>query len=364
MKRGRVNKRGREVNDIEIDNEEAEVVQLIFDLYLTKGYGPQRISTYLTQQGIMTRKGDNFINATICNMLKNKSYTGILKSGDAESERFPELQIIPQKTFENVQEMRRQRSAEMQEQRRTPLNTKGSTLLSGNVFCGHCGARLIVTTNRKKYIRKDGSTTKRTVTRYVCYNKTRHKYKCDGQTGYSTKKLDKIIHEIASDLFTQLNELSKELVVEEYYDKCIAENSAALIQAKEVLQVRLAEVKEYEAEVIKVIRGESKLEATLLNKLHHEANEQVHEAERRVDEVKVSLDSLEKMERKLGEQYDAIHSWSESYDSCDLETRKMLLSRVFREVKVKRGYEIEIKLMDSAKLLGNIFGKLNVNLEW
>lgn len=363
VKRGRVNKRGHEVNDIEIDNEEAKVIRLIFDLYLTRGYGPQRISTYLTKRGIMTRKGDNFINVTIGNMLKNKTYTGVLKSGDTESEIFPELQIISLKTFEDTQEMRLQRSIAMQNQRRIPLNTKGSTLLSGNVFCGHCGARLIVTSNGKKYIRKDGSVTKRTVARYVCYNKTRHKCKCDGQTGYSAKKLDEMIHKIVSDLFGQLNELSKELVVDDYYKKGIAENSAALVQAKEVLQACLVEVRDYEAEVIKVIRGESKLEAALLNKLHRMASEQVHEAERRVDEIKVSLDSLGEMREKLGEQYDAIHSWAESYDSCDLETKKMLLSKVFKEIKVKRGYEIEIVLTDSARLLGNIFGKLNARLE-
>jgi hypothetical protein len=44
------------------------------------------------------------------------------------------------------------------------------------VFCGHCGARLVVTTNGKKYVRKDSHMTVKTRTRYVCYNKTRHKH--------------------------------------------------------------------------------------------------------------------------------------------------------------------------------------------
>lgn len=49
VKRGRVNKRGHEVYEIEVDEQEAKVVRLIFDLYLTKGYGSQRLSTYLAE---------------------------------------------------------------------------------------------------------------------------------------------------------------------------------------------------------------------------------------------------------------------------------------------------------------------------
>lgn len=73
-KRGRVNKRGHEVYEIEVDDEESSVIRLIFDLYLTKGYGSHRISTYLTDYGILTRKGDNFTSSTINNILGNRAY--------------------------------------------------------------------------------------------------------------------------------------------------------------------------------------------------------------------------------------------------------------------------------------------------
>jgi DNA invertase Pin-like site-specific DNA recombinase len=81
VKRGRVNKRGHEVYDIEVDEQESAVVRLIFDLYLTKGYGSQRISTYLAGHGMTNRKGENFTNVTISNMLRNRAYIGVLKDG-------------------------------------------------------------------------------------------------------------------------------------------------------------------------------------------------------------------------------------------------------------------------------------------
>ena len=40
-----------------------------------------------------------------------------------------------------------ERTNERKEHRTVPLNTTGQSLLSGNVFCGHCGGRLVLTTN-------------------------------------------------------------------------------------------------------------------------------------------------------------------------------------------------------------------------
>ena len=38
------------------------------------------------------------------------------------------------------------------EYRTLPLNTTGQSLLSGNIFCGHCGGRLTLTTNGKQFL--------------------------------------------------------------------------------------------------------------------------------------------------------------------------------------------------------------------
>ena len=194
-KQGRFNKRNQEVNEILVDEQEAMVVQKIFDLYITQGMGSQRISTFLTEQGVFNRKGTNFTNCTIANMLKNRTYLGVLKSGETESKIFEHLQIIEPHLFETAQKLMEQRSAAYAE-RRVPLNTKGNSLLSGNIFCGHCNARMTITTNGKKYHRKDGEVTIKPRTRYVCYNRTRHKHLCDGQTGYTVRKLDKVIDKV------------------------------------------------------------------------------------------------------------------------------------------------------------------------
>ena len=51
-KRGRINKRNREVCDLTVDDDAAKIVQLIFYKYVHEGYGAQRLCRYLTELGI------------------------------------------------------------------------------------------------------------------------------------------------------------------------------------------------------------------------------------------------------------------------------------------------------------------------
>ncbi|MDL2233550.1 recombinase family protein [Ruminococcaceae bacterium OttesenSCG-928-L11] len=358
-KQGRVNKGNNEVNEILIDEREAEIVRTIFDLYITKGYGSQRIATYLLEHGILNRKGNNFTNVTIHHMLENKTYIGILKSGESQSDILPHLQIIDPYTFETAQNIRLQRSAQWNE-RRIPLNTRGSSLLSGNIFCGHCGARMIVTTNGKKYHRRDGEVTVTPRTRYVCYNRTRHAHLCDGQTGYTVRKLDTVVDSVAHTLFEQLNDVPKDALIAERYANRIAEYQTQLVMAKAALQKDTAEVLEYEAEVIKVIRGESKLNPDLLNKLHEDAKAKAAESDQAVKKLEKQIRDSEQMKDSLSRQFDTMRTWADMYDGCDTETKKMILSRIMKSVKVRRGYDIEIDFtVDFEQIRGS--GSLGAN---
>ena len=285
-------------------------------------------------------------------MLKNNSYTGVLKSGETVTDIFPELQIIDPDVFEMAQKLLQQRSTKNNTERTAPLNTRGSSLLSGNVFCGHCGARLTVTTNGKKYHRKDGEVTVTPRTRYVCYNKTRHKHLCDGQTGYTVSKLDKMIDEVIHRLFERLNDLPKEYIIEERYAEQIAEIKLQLTTARAAFQAHSAEVMEFEAEVIKIIRGESKLNSDLLNKLYEEAKGKAAESEHTVLELNEKLKNSEEMRVALSKQFDNIKSWSDMYDGCGTETKKMILSHIMKTVRVSRDYEIEIDLTVDIDQLG------------
>ena len=99
VKHGRVNKRNQEVYDLEIDEQEAAIVRLIFQKYVYEGYGAQRLCHYLCEHNIMGRDGKNIPNVSIVRMIRNKSYTGYLINGKVETE-CPQLRIIEARSCE------------------------------------------------------------------------------------------------------------------------------------------------------------------------------------------------------------------------------------------------------------------------
>lgn len=59
-----------------VNEEEAEVVRIIFDLYANKGLGVRRISLTLFDMGHTSREGNEFNTATIRHILTNPKYKG------------------------------------------------------------------------------------------------------------------------------------------------------------------------------------------------------------------------------------------------------------------------------------------------
>ena len=91
-----INKRKHELYELHINEQEAEIVRLIFDKYVYEGYGAQRIATYLNNAGYRARSGKCWHPGSLRGMVGNLTYMGVLRCGDARSELIPELQIIPQ----------------------------------------------------------------------------------------------------------------------------------------------------------------------------------------------------------------------------------------------------------------------------
>ena len=149
---GRVNKKNQEVCDLVIDEAEAEIVRLIFHKYVYEGYGAQKLSHYLYEQGVVGRNNKNIPNTSIVRMIKNKGYTGYLINGAVETE-CPQLRIIEPELFKQAQELRQARTCE---RGGTSLGTSSKALLTGLVYCGHCGNRLSLTSSGRIHTYADG----------------------------------------------------------------------------------------------------------------------------------------------------------------------------------------------------------------
>lgn len=337
--KGRVNRRNKPVYDLVINQDEAEIVRLIFRKYVYEGMGAQAISHWLTDQHITKKDGRGFPNTSINRMIKNVLYTGVIKNGDTSSQQMAELQIIDQETFEQAQRIMKART---QSRGEVPLNIRGDSLLAGKVYCGHCGGVLCLTTSGRRRRKSDGTLAPARV-RYSCFYKVRHKNECDGQSGYSRDKLDHMVDQIIRLTFQEIKAISKGELLSAQSKRQQAALQVTIKQLTAQIQAKQREQEDLKRETIRVIRGESKLTDELLGELIESNRIQLQEME---DAVQAKEDELRKItegNQALEAEYNRIMSWADLYDQCPIGTKKMIISTLIQSVRVFRDYKLQIK---------------------
>lgn len=343
VKSGRFNKKKHELLDLQINEEEAAVVRLIFDKYTSEGYGAQRIATYLNRLGYRTRAGKNWHPASIRGILCNPTYTGVLRSGDSRSNVLPELQIISPQQFDTAQKIREDRSDRAKERPTVPQNTKGQSLLSGNVFCGHCGARLTLTTSGKYRRLRDGSMDKTPRIRYVCYGKTRKQTECDGPTGYTMHILDNIIDKMIREIFRKMKGISKNDLIQARYAKELNLRKSHMAAVKAELSKATETLNVLRAEIVRSIQGESAFSQDTLAGLIRDSEAKCSELQTQYKEAEAAVLSEEQLLNQLTDQYEELISWADLYDHATFEAKKMIVNCMIRRVEVFRDYKLNVE---------------------
>ncbi|MCI2036333.1 MAG: recombinase family protein, partial [Oscillospiraceae bacterium] len=323
-KRGRVNKRNHEVYDLAVDQNEAGIVRLIFHKYVDEGYGAQRLCRYLHDNGIKSRDGKGFPNTSLNRIIKNVMYTGIIKNGNSQSQYIEALQIIDNDVFSHAQEIMRQRT---QPHSSVPLNCKGKSLLVGNIYCAHCGNRLTLTTSGRKKKMPDGTIQKEIRMRYQCHYKVRHPGECDGQSGYSVKKVDAIVDQLIRIKFSEITAASESEILSGQHEKDIELAKSKYEMAKAHLQDKQKELGDYKGEALKVIRGQSKMSIDLLNTLVTETEAKIKEAQMALDAADAELKELLETSENRKREYDRLLSWADLYDKSSFAAKKMIVSQ-------------------------------------
>ncbi|NCC68187.1 MAG: recombinase family protein [Clostridia bacterium] len=343
-KSGVINKRKHEVYKLVIDEEEAKVVRRMFDLVVASGFGRWRLAMFLNEKGILNRDGRNWHDATVGAILHNVIYKGILRSGETYSEPFEEFQIIDPYTFDRAQEIMRDRIKESKETRTTPLNTSGQSLLSGNVFCGHCGGRLVLTTNGKVVRLANGEIKGVKRIRYVCYNKTRRRLACDGQTGYTMRILDDAVTEVLHQIFNRMSAVTDEIIINSVQERNMAKLRADVKRVKAENSKANTEYESLKAEVVKAVQGKSKMPMEVLSELVDESRDKVLVTSERLSTLMAELDHGNEKETEMKAELDRIRSWAEIFDSSEMDVKKMIANYIIKRVNVYEGYELDIVL--------------------
>lgn len=246
-KRGRINKRNREVCDLTVDDDAAKIVQLIFYKYVHEGYGAQRLCRYLTELGIC------------------------------------------------------------------------------------------------KAIQKDGTVRREIRCRYQCHYNLRHPGECDGQSGYGVTKLDGIVEKIIRHQFAQIKMASQDDVIAQQHEKAVELAQARCNMAEMQLSEKRRELEDYQKEIIKVIRGESRLNADLLNELIDNAQTDVEALSQTAEAARQELESRTADMETEQQEYDKLKTWADLYDNCNFAAKKVIVSQFIKSVRIYRDYTLEVE---------------------
>ena len=269
-----------------------------------------------------------------------KGYTGYLINGAVETE-CPQLRIIEPELFEQAQELRQARTCE---RGGTSLGTSSKALLTGLVYCGHCGNRLSLTSSGRTHTYADGHTVKEVRPRYSCFYKIRHPGDCDGQSGYGVSKLDSIVEEVVRQIFAQFREVSRKKLLES-----VKTNDAARIQKKvkkiqKDLESKQKELDDLKAETILVIRGVSALDKELLGTLVAEARETLETLEKQLVQAQEEYEEATKTAKRSNYICNELFTWADVYDTANHDERRAILQQFIAEIRVRKDYEISITL--------------------
>ncbi len=355
-KSGKFNKRNKEINRLVVDEAEAQIVKKMFELCISYGYGRCRIAGYLNEHGFKNRHGGTWCEASIGTILHNIQYMGILRSGDSISEPFEALRIITPEIFEKAQAIMKMRLTGNQAIRTIPLNTKGQSLLSGNIFCGHCGGRLVLTTSGKVVRLADGETKGVKRIRYICYNKTRKRIECDGQTGYSMHILDGAVEEMFISTVSKIATASDQTTINVPQKEHIHELQRKLNAAEANRVKALTEYSAVKHKVEEVIKGSTKIPNALLDSLAEEAYRTLAQTEEECSTLKCELSDAMKRSAEITKMYDSVRIWARIFDICSCEAKKMILSSAVQRVELSRGYQIKIVYSEQIQMLLDTLG--------
>lgn len=340
---GIFNKRKHEVYKLEIDEDEARVVRMMFNLCVGSGYGRCKIANLISSQGIQTRTGGNWHEATVGHILHNITYMGVLRSGESQSEVFPELQIIDPTTFELAQKLMTERVNEFNEQRTLPRNTSGQSMLSGNLFCGHCGGRLTLTTNGTVRKNADGVQVARRRIRYICYNKTRHRAECSGQTGYTMHILDGMVTEVLHQIFDRMKAVREDEIVSRTQMNVTADVKNQLTAAKREFTRATREYDAVKSKLMAIIRGESNLPESVISEMAEDAKKKMMAASEKVSALNAEMEQSNSRTNEIRRDYQSIMKWSEIFDSSDVAVKKMVAGYLIKKISVYSSYRLHIE---------------------
>ena len=99
---------------------------------------------------------------------------------------------------------------------------------------------------------------------------------------------------------------------------------------------------ELSAEIGKSLIGESKFTPDILSASIENTNALLRQKETELDDINYKLANQQNAMGKLDYYYSQFRTWADEFDNSTMEQKKMIVCQLVKEIRIARGYEIEI----------------------
>lgn len=351
VQKGRTNKKGQPVPDLEIFEDEAEVIRKIYHLIMNEGYGTARVAAYLNEKGIKTKRGTSLWRATsIRAILDNPIYKGVLRFGAERSEPFDHLKIVDEVTYDRCLAMVKSR-ARCANATVSPLVTASRSLLTGLLYCAECGSRLCYARNVTKRQLADGKDVQYVRNQYRCYRKLSAPASCPGQSSYRAEPINEAVENEVRKFLAQIGDIPEEDLVRLATSQNQAVHEVALKQARKDYENAQRQVEALEEQAVKALTGESQLDLSIVNSMLLKHRAKMEQAQQAMVEAENRVYTDDCAAKSAKSEIDQIRDWAEHYDEISIKAKHMVIARLVDRIEIKNGYKITIYMKVALKQL-------------
>ncbi len=350
-KKGRVpnivfgyNKLEKEKYNLEINEEEANIVREMYDMYVNKRYGCAKIAKILNERGIRTKRDQSYFCGTaVSRTLKHKIYIGQVVNKQSEVVDFltgqrrdiPEeeqivvinenLRIIPDELYYKAQKIMEENTSKYLE----PMLKAGNSskyLYSTLIKCEHCGYSFFRENRlyKNQYIRWKCSGKKTLGSKY-----------CDNMIAVDEGELTNAIREYFSSILKNKNEFINRTITK--YHKILKAKNKDFKTAKD-LEKEIEKLKKTKQKYVKMYTDEL-IDESEFKEYTHNINCKIKEIEKQIKISNFSIASEDTINRDIKQKMNEI----EKILSCGEFTNEDL-KKVIDKINVNKNGDVEIIL--------------------
>ena len=366
-----------------VNQEEADIVKLIFDKYANTTMSAAEVARYCNDQNLSHGSYGNRVDgywspSSICKMISNPTYIGMIEWGHRQNTKIKgsrEMKrvytneniivsegqhepIISKELYDKCQTKRKA----IQEKLKTYVPKKGIHILTGLLVCPKCGGKMSAAMNKKTLI--DGRVIRKEY--YVCHNAVGHKKTCDYSKLYDASICEQLLKNALAVIINNQNfidDLEKEFVSDnqEALIKKELENYQKKLKDKNKLRFNLEnEIDNMDTD----IPGYEKRREVLNGRLNKIYNE-VFDLEDQIDVCKNKLKTYS--DDLISAEYikNLLRNFSEVFENISLKDKKELLNALISKIYINerddknfefslKGIEFKFPVFKNTKILNGL----------